>query len=142
MSSASMRRHRPECAPPVRIALGREVEQCDAEALEVAGEVVDREVDQILLGTVVARGAIELGGAGLLEREDGRVEEAVEAGRGVVVDQGEAVELETAGLVDVDDQHGAEASLRVGHAVPGERGDRNAAVVLDRVDPGEARRQR
>ena len=54
----------------------------------------------------------------------------------------QAVELETAGLVDVDDQHGAEASLRVGHAVPGERGDRNAAVVLDRVDPGEARRER
>ena len=54
-----------------------------------------------------------------------------------MVGERQAVDLEAAGLPGVDHQHRAQRALRVGHAVPGQRGDRDAAVVLRRVDPGE-----
>jgi hypothetical protein len=123
---------------PVRVALRREIEQRVAQALEVAREIVDRPVDARLLRAVVARSAVEVARAALLERELDRIEEGIDPGRGVIVDERQAVDLKPAGFLGVDHQNRAQRPLGVGHLVPGQCGDRDHAVVLHGVDPGEA----
>ena len=60
----------------------------------------------------------------------------------MIVGERQAIDLEPARLLGVDHQDRAQPPLRVGHLVPRQRGDGDRAVVLDGVDPGEARGRR